>query len=61
VADLAIAAAQTGDLDRARRFLALMLVMDPREIWWIKTVLSLFPSVAGSSWDLLADAYSRQF
>jgi Flp pilus assembly protein TadD len=60
LADLATIVAQAGDFDRARRILALVLVMDLSGTWWIDRVLQLFPSDAGSAWDVLVGAYAPQ-
>ena len=57
---LATVIAQAGDLDRARRLLAQALIMDPPDIWWVKTVSRFFPSAIGSAWDILADVYTTR-
>ena len=56
--ELATSIARAGDLDRAARLLARALIMDPLEIWWVKTVCRFFPSVIGGIWDILAGAYT---
>jgi hypothetical protein len=60
LAYLSTAIAQTGDATRAKRLLAQALIMDPLDIWWVKTVSHFFPSVIGSAWDILVDAYTTR-
>jgi hypothetical protein len=55
--DLAIAAAEAGDFDRAGRLLSQVLIMGELGIWWATDVSRCFPSVVGGAWDILAGAY----
>ena len=58
LADLAAAAAGAGDIGRAGRLLAQILVTELSEIWWIGTVSQLFPPAIGDAYDVLASAYT---
>jgi hypothetical protein len=51
--------AQAGDLDRAARLLAMVLIMDMPGLFWMKTVAQFFPSAIGDAWDVLAGVYAR--
>lgn len=57
---MAAAIAQAGDLARATRLLAIVLVMDIPGIYWMETVARFFPSAIGDVWDILAEAYAAQ-
>ena len=56
---LAAVIAEAGDLDRAVRLLAMVLVMDMPGLLWMKTVAQFFPSAIGDAWDILAGVYAR--
>ena len=53
-----LAAAGAGDIGRAGRLLAQILVTELSEIWWIGTVSQLFPPAIGDAYDVLASAYT---
>jgi hypothetical protein len=36
------------------------LIMDPPEIWWVKTLFLFFPLAVGRVWDILVDAYATR-
>jgi len=56
---VATAIARTGDLDRAARLLATVLVMSTPGILWVETVSRFFPSAMGDAWDILAGVYAK--
>jgi len=56
--ELATAAAQAGDLDRAGRLFGRPLVTNPLKISRVETVCRLFPSVLENTLDIRASAYA---
>jgi tetratricopeptide (TPR) repeat protein len=60
LACLARVAAQSDDLDRTGRLLALALVTDPLDTWWVVKVSRFFPSVIAGAWDVLVGAYTTR-
>jgi lipopolysaccharide biosynthesis regulator YciM len=60
LACLASVAAQSDDLDRTGRLLALALVTDPLDTWWVVKVSRFFPSVIAGAWDVLVGAYTTR-
>jgi Tfp pilus assembly protein PilF len=54
---LVTVAARAGDHIHAAHLLALVLVMDVPETFWISTVSRLFPSAVGKAWEILSGVF----